>query len=83
MYNSIGGAIYIGGERVDAQLRDVLREEARYIGRSTFWEVFNAAILDEAAKTALTATVMEQVHKAQMLKAWAFRFQEAVKLLTA
>lgn len=63
-------------------MRDVLREEARYIGGSTFWEVLNAAIIDEAAKIALTAKDFEQVERAQMLKAWAFRFQEAIKLLT-
>lgn len=82
VFTSVNGTIFIGGVEVSGQVREVLRDEAKYVERSSFWEVFNAAIIDEAAKIALTSTNFEQVERAQMLKAWAFRFQEAVKLLT-
>jgi hypothetical protein len=85
VFTSIAGRIYVGGQEITGQTRQILRDEAEYIGKSIFWETFNAAIIDEAAKMALTAVMPQetaQVQKAQMLKAWAFRFNEQIKLLT-
>jgi hypothetical protein len=60
--------MYIGGVLIPKDLRDSLRQDARYIQISRFWDVLQATIIDESAKLALIqATNYEHVLSAKML----------------
>lgn len=74
-----GDVFYVGGEPATQQMRELLRDEARYIITSTLWEVFNAAITNEAASMALiNSTEWEHVEVAKMLHHWAHFFRNTL-----
>ena len=49
------GNILIGGAPVTPEIRDVLREEAKYIAKSNFFEIFSATIINESMTSLLQA----------------------------
>ena len=71
VFTQVGEDFYIGREKVDASLRSVLRDEARYIQNSRIWELMNASALNEAYHLALIkSTEYEHVRFAKALKHW-------------
>lgn len=46
-------SIWIGGEKIKPEIRDLLRDQARNIGTSQLWEILNASIVNEAVNLAL------------------------------
>lgn len=47
------GEVFIGGEKLKPEILSVLKEQARYIETSHFYEVLNATIINESARLAL------------------------------
>jgi len=73
------GFLTIGGAAIDPQLREVLREEADYIMRTNFFEVFDATIVNEAAAMALLQSAnFNHVEIAKMLHHLNFVFKNMV-----
>lgn len=63
-------------------MRELLREQARYITTSQLWEVFNAAIINEAADLALVqSTSFDDVAFAKALHHWGHVFRNAMFML--
>ena len=74
-----GDTLFIGGEKMSADMRSALRDEARYIQGSRLWELFNNAIINEAATTALLqSTDFDQVRFAKALYHWAHFFRNTL-----
>ena len=53
LFSKEGNTIRIGKEELTPQVRDILREQARYILTSQLWEILNASITNEAIDVAL------------------------------
>lgn len=71
IFEEIGGEIFIGGEKVNAQMRGVLREQAKYLQTSNLWEILNATIINETFDMALRQSQdFEAVRSAKMLYHW-------------
>ncbi len=71
--------IEIGGELLTEDLRDVLRQEAKYFERSRLWEIVNATVINESAYMALNqSSTMEHVYTGKMLLYWAQTFRKMV-----
>lgn len=82
LFEEISGGIYIGGEKVTPQLFGILKDEARYIENSRFWEMFNATIANEAAEMALNKSQdWDHVLSAKQLYYWRKVFLTILKKL--
>ena len=82
VFHEKNGNIYIGGQLVDKQMRELLRDQAEYILRSDLWEIFNATITNEAANLSLVqSTNWEHVTTAKMLHHWTHVMKNIVVLL--
>lgn len=76
------GELYLGKEILSKEMRDVLREQARYIERSNLWEVVNATIVNESYDIALKHSKdFDEVLSAKMLHHWAFVMRKIMALL--
>ncbi len=77
------GEIYIGKEKIKAELYDILREQARYFKTSQLYEVLRSTIINEAHNAALIqSTDFEQVKFAKALYHWQFVLDNIIKKLT-
>lgn len=82
VFTDLNGEVRIGGEKVSDEVRDILRDEAKYIARSRLWEIMDATITNEAANMALIkSTSWEHVDTAKMLHHWAFVFRNMLHKL--
>lgn len=71
----------IGGEEISKEMRDMFREEAKYIVSSHIWEVINATAINEAGTLALKNSLnFDHVQFAKGLDYWNTL---VVKILTA
>ena len=76
------GVVSIGGIKIDQATRGVLRDEAAYIQRSNFWEIFNATIKNEAATMALiTSMNWDHTLSAKQLYYWQQAMEKIMKKL--
>lgn len=83
VFTYLKGEIYIGTEKIRPELREVLREQARYIMKSNLYEIIRATIMNEAAKAALIqSTDWEQVRFAKALYHWSYVLDNMLKVLT-
>ena len=48
IYKEENGKILIGGEEIKADIRSLLKDQAKYIETSQFYEILNATIINEA-----------------------------------
>lgn len=49
---SIGeGGFLVGGKKLTPEVRDILREQAKYFQTSQLWEILNSSTLNEALNT--------------------------------
>lgn len=77
------GKIYIGREEITPEMRDLLREQARYIKDSKLWEIMNSTIINEAYTHSLINSLdFEAVKSAKMLHHWSFVMQNIIYKLT-
>ena len=61
----------IGGEPITPQMRDIYREQAKYILSSQIWEMINATAVNESANLALKRSLnFEHVQFAKSLDYW-------------
>lgn len=61
----------IGGKAVSAEMKDVFREQAKYILTSHLWEIIHATAVNEAGTLALkNSTNFEHVQFAKSLDYW-------------
>lgn len=83
VFTEHGGNIYIGTEKITPELRDVLREQARYLKTSQLFEILGATIINESSKLALIQSQnYEQVLSAKMLYHWKHVIDNMVYCLT-
>lgn len=76
------GKLSIGGEEIDIQLRNVLRDEAEYFLKSRLFELLNATILNETMSMSLIqSTEWHHVESAKMLYHWNHVLKNMVILL--
>lgn len=76
------GVLSIGGKPIDPQLRDILREQAKYFGSSNLREILDATIRAEAADMALIQSEdFDHVNIAKMLHHWNFVLQNMIVTL--
>lgn len=76
------GVLFIGGEEIKPDLRDILREQAKYMETSQLFEMLIATIENEAADMALNKSlVWNHVLSAKMLKYWGDVFKKMVNTL--
>lgn len=82
VFEQKNGTFFIGGEEVTNELRNVLREQARYIQSSNLWEIIDATVINESAELALKQSKdMENVNTAKMLYHWAHVFRNMLYVL--
>lgn len=68
VFTASGGKVFIGGEEVTEQLLSTLKDEAKYISKSRFYEVFSATVTNESANMALIqSTEWGHIETAKML----------------
>jgi hypothetical protein len=80
VFTQVKDKTYIGTELVKPDVRKRLREESKYIGRSSFWEILNATIINESANMALNQSKeWEHVLTGKMLKHWGYVFRMMLK----
>ncbi len=77
------GEIYIGKEKISPEMRDLLKEQARYFSTSHLYEVLKSTIVNEAYDIALgQSTDFDQVRFAKALYHWHFVFENMMQRLT-
>lgn len=71
IFSEVKGEIFIGGEKIKPELREILKEQARYISTSQLFEILNDTLNAESADMALNkSTEWNHVLGAKMLKYW-------------
>lgn len=74
-----GGVVFIGGQEITKGVRDLLKEQAKYLQTSQLWEIMNATIIDESAKLALVQSAdWNHVLSAKMLYHWNHVFKNMI-----
>lgn len=82
VFTSTGKNIYIGGVLITQQVRDLLREQAKYFETSQLWEIINSTAISEAAELALKQSQnMEHVFYAKALHHWAYVMKNIINEL--
>ena len=82
IFDVVKGKIYIGGEEIKPELRAVLKEQAKYIETSQFFEIFIATMKQEASKLALSeSTEWNHVLYAKALKYLSDSFEVMINIL--
>lgn len=64
------GEIYIGGEKITPQMRDILRDQAKQLQSSNLYEIINATVKDESFKLFSQAGTLEHLQYAKALLYW-------------
>lgn len=71
VFTTIGDKIYIGKELVTPQMRDALRDQARYLKTTNLLEIIDATITNEASNLALIQSAnFDHVQYAKALHHW-------------
>lgn len=82
VFSEQNGVIFIGTQKIPAEIRDLLREQAKYLQTSQLWEIVNATLTDEASKIALIqSTDFDQVRFAKALYHWNHVMKNMIKVL--
>ena len=82
VFTKVGQDIYIGRDKIDAQLRSVLRDEAINLQTTRLWEILNASVINESYLWALDLSEdFTLVQSAKMLKHWSFKMMEIINAL--
>ena len=77
------GTLYIGEIVMSEETRSQLRDEAQMIGRTYFWEIFSATLLNEAANISLIqSTDWNHIVTAKMLHHWVHVMRSMIKTLS-
>lgn len=83
VFTLIGRDIYIGKDKIDSQLRNVLRDEAKNLQTTRLWEILNSSVINESYNLALIQSKnFEEVLSAKMLKHWSFFMVNVLKQLS-
>ena len=71
VFSEIKGEFYIGGEKLSKEMRDLLREQARYLETSQLWEILINTLNQRANKMALEESLeWNHILSAKALKIW-------------
>ena len=71
IFTEHNGVISIGGIEIKDQTLGILREQAKYIQTSQFYEILHATVINEAIDLALNkSATFEHVEFAKALKYW-------------
>lgn len=73
------GDIYIGGHKISAELKAILKDQARNFRTTNLFDIFNATIINESSNIALIqSTEYSHVECAKMLFHWNFVLKNMV-----
>jgi len=76
------GTIFIGKEKISKEMRDLLREQAKYLQTSQLWDVLNASTTDEAVDLALIQSAnFEHVQFSKAMWHWSRFMRNIVTIL--
>jgi hypothetical protein len=74
---------YIGGVKITPEIRDLLKEQSKYLETSQLWEILNASIANEAINLSLIQSQnFEHVQFAKALWHWSAFMQKVVNKLS-
>ncbi len=77
-----GKDIYIGKEKIQPQIRSLLRDEAEVLKNTRLWEILNASVINEAYFLALDKSEdFKHVRFAKAMKHWSFFMMNVIHLL--
>lgn len=83
IFSEQNGEIYIGGERISPQIRELLRDQSKNFQTTQLWEILQASILNEAYNLALVQSQnFDHVQFAKALSHWG-KFMERVLIKLA
>lgn len=83
VFASSGNRIFIGQKELSKDVRDLLREQAKYVSTSQLWEILNASILQEASNLALIQSKdWSHVEFAKALKHWQHFMENTIHTLS-
>lgn len=83
IFSQQGESILIGGVKLPNEIRDILREQAKYLDSSQLWEILNASIADESVNLALIqSTNFDHVQFAKALWHYSSFMKKIVLLLS-
>lgn len=83
VFSEKSGQLLIGGEPLTKEMRDLLREQAKYLETSQLWEIMQSTIINEAYNIALIQSKnFEEVEIGKMLKHWGYVFENMIHLLS-
>lgn len=68
IYRESEGRVFIGGEEVKPEILSLLKEQARYIESSQFWEVLHATLINESVRAAWESKNWDAVQYSKALK---------------
>lgn len=71
IFTEKNGDIYIGGEKISIQIRELLRDQSKNFQTTQLWEILYASILNEAYNLALAQSQnFDHVQFAKALAHW-------------
>lgn len=78
VYENKNGEIYIGGELVTAQMRSLLRDQAKNLQTSNLFELLDATATNEASNLLLQAANLEHLQYGKALHYWNKIFKKMI-----
>lgn len=83
VFSESKGELYLGKEKITKEMRDLLREQAKYLLKSQLWEVIHATAVNEAYSFALVQSKdYNHVLSAKMLHHWAYIMGNLMNILS-
>lgn len=83
VFREENGQIYIGNEKITQEMRDLLREQAKYLKTSQIIDLLDATIINESSNLALIqSTNFAHVEFAKALYHWNIVFKNMILILS-
>ena len=79
IYHIKDGVITIAGEQLKPEISKLLKEQAHYIETSQFYEILNAAVINESARLAFEAPTLEALQFAKALNYYGTMMRSLIK----
>jgi hypothetical protein len=81
VFHEKNGDIFIGGEKIKADIRSILKDQAKYIETSQLWEILSSTVINESVRLAFESQNWDNVQYAKALKYWNTVIKKAVSSL--
>lgn len=84
IFTEVKGKIYLGREEIRPEIRELLRDQSKWLLDSQLYEILRSTIINEASQMALIqSTDWDHVLSAKMLWHWNFVLENMIKKLSA